>query len=462
MTTQRHTRRGLALLIGTIALGLITACGSGTPGQPAGQTAPDGEGVAGTEAAAEGAVVVDFWQTKFSDPEDAWYKAAVERFNAAQSEVTVRYQVVPSDAWDQKMKAAQAAGSAPDIYTINYAAVPVRARLGELAAITDYVAPEGWDDLDERFLEAVSVGDQHYAYPLLFEPSTVLYYRTDLVEKAGFDPTKPPTTWEELFDWARGIKETSPDVIPMQTAQSAVELGWTTWGLQVGAGGHMPITDDLTTSLITEPGYRRLFEVYQTMAQEGLIAKQALSGYTDGAPLGQGKLGIQISGSWMISQLMNEYPDMVSNIEVAPVPALDGDMTKPTGSMGGWTMVVDAKSDNPAEAGQAISWLLAEDPERVLDYFETTAYSKLSPRQSVTELMSTRDTSANPWLGMLNEKVAPYQVLEPTYDFAVSGAVGEALERVMQGAPIDKAIEDADAVITKAIKDLDLPGRLAS
>src|SRR5699024_11869416 len=42
------------------------------------------------------------------------YGQIVEDFNAAQEDVYINFQVVPGDAWDQKLKAAQAAGNAPD------------------------------------------------------------------------------------------------------------------------------------------------------------------------------------------------------------------------------------------------------------------------------------------------------------------------------------------------------------
>src|SRR5688500_13104476 len=75
---------------------------------------PDSSG--GTGGTAE----VTFWQQQFEPYQQKWFKAHVDKFNASQTEVKVKYQVVPGDTWQQKLKAAQAAGTQPDVATTNY------------------------------------------------------------------------------------------------------------------------------------------------------------------------------------------------------------------------------------------------------------------------------------------------------------------------------------------------------
>jgi len=222
--------RSLGLAVSTVVVGALalTGCGSGTPG---GGAPVDDK-------------TVEFWQNKFSDEDNAWYKAQVDAFNAAHDDVQIKLTVVPGDAWEQKMKAAQAAGTAPDMYTMNYSAVPMKARNGEIAPITSYIEQSAWDDLETRFLDAVTIDGKQYAYPLLYEPSALLLYRTDYFEAAGLDPAKPPTDWDGLIDAGLKLKAANADVVPFQIAQNAVELSWTTWASQNGTAGHLPISDD--------------------------------------------------------------------------------------------------------------------------------------------------------------------------------------------------------------------------
>ncbi|MDZ4045610.1 MAG: extracellular solute-binding protein [Rhodoglobus sp.] len=430
--------RSLALAVSAVVLGAValTGCGSGTTG------ADDG--------------TLEFWQNQFSEEDNAWYKKQVEAFNAAHDDVQIKLTVVPGDAWEQKLKAAQAAGNAPDMYTMNYSAVPMKARNGELAPIGDLLDQAAWDDLEPRFLEAVTVDGEQYAYPLLYEPSALLLYRTDYFTAAGLDPAAPPTTWDELIETGLALKAADPNVVPFQLAQNAVELSWTTWSSQYGTAGHLPISDDWSTSEASDPAYEPLFQFYQDLYAQGVIAPQPLSPYGDAAPLGEGTLAMMANGSWGISLLINQYPDVIENLGVAAMPTIDGDPDRTSATLGGWTIGVDAKSDQTEEAAAAVSWLLAEDTAVPMDYFISTKFSKLSPRISVAaELAADPGKSVNPFYDILVESTGS-AILEPTYDWQVSLAMGTALEKAMLGGNIAEAQAEADATITKVIADLDL------
>ncbi len=402
---------------------------------------------------------VEFWQNQFSDEDNAWYKEQVDAFNKAHDDIQIKLTVVPGDAWEQKLKAAQAAGNAPDMYTMNYSAVPMKARNGELAPITEFIDQTAWNDLEPRFLDAVTVDGKQYAYPLLYEPSALLLYNKDYFEAAGLDPANPPTTWAELIDAGLALKAANADVVPFQIAQNAVELSWTTWSSQHGTAGHLPISDDWSKSEALDPAYKDLFQFYQDLYSKGVIAKQPLSGYGDAAPLGEGTLAMAASGSWAISLLLNSYPDMVSKIGVAAMPTVDGDSSRASATLGGWTIGVDAKSEKKENAAAAISWLLAEDTSVPKDYFVKTKFTKLSPRVSLAaELAADPGKSVDPFYDLVAASTGS-AILEPTYDWQVSLAMGTALEKAMLGGDIDEAQAEADAGITKAITDLNLAGK---
>lgn len=122
-------RSFLSAAAATTGMAGLAACGSGTPGQRA------------DDPAAEGRTTVEFWGNVFTTPENAWYEKIVEDFNASQEDVFINYQVVPGDAWDQKLKAAQAAGNAPDIY-IQAGRLDTAARTGTLMALDDLLEPQ--------------------------------------------------------------------------------------------------------------------------------------------------------------------------------------------------------------------------------------------------------------------------------------------------------------------------------
>lgn len=244
-------------------------------------------------------------------------------------------------------------------------------------ALNDLMDSAAFDDLYDNMKDFVAVNGQYYAYPKLVEPSAVMFYRKDMFEAAGLDPNLPPTTWTELLETAQ--KLTKKGVFGLSIAQTAPDLGWSSWGLQYNAAGHLAVTEDWSKADVNNNGYKALLDFYQKAYQSGVMPKQALAGYADIKPFGEGKIAIQICGSWAIGQLRNTYKDMVGKVGIAPMASMDGDLTKPTATLGGWSLAVDGKSKHPQESADFISYLLAGDPSIMID-FSRPPNSPSSPR----------------------------------------------------------------------------------
>ncbi|NUT33892.1 MAG: sugar ABC transporter substrate-binding protein [Hamadaea sp.] len=428
----------LSGIVGATALA-ATGCGSGDGGGAGGKTE------------------VTIWQQKFTDQEDAWYKKAVAAFNAAQDKVKVVHQIVPADAWDQKMKAAQAAGKAPDVFTLNYNKVQGFARTSQIQALDSVIAADKWTGLQESVVGSVTYKGKKYGYPMLVEPSAVLFYRKDLFAAAGL-PDKAPASWTELIDY--GKKLTTKNVSGFSTAGNQIDMGWSTWGLQWNAAGHLPISDDWSQPRANDPAYKPLLQAYQTLYKEGIMPKQILGPYADATPFGQGKAAMMACGSWAASVLISDFPKMVPNIGAAALPSFDGDAGKPTATLGGWTWVIDGKSTKAQAAADFIAFVLAGDTGLLVDYFKTTKFSKYSPRTAVSDATKGDPAAAeNPWAQTIQDQVVKFAKPEPTYDWAISLAFGKAIEKALQGKDIDTALREADAEIKDVITKNNLAGQ---
>ncbi|REE69593.1 carbohydrate ABC transporter substrate-binding protein (CUT1 family) [Paenibacillus taihuensis] len=411
----------------------------------------------GNTAAPAEKVTVEFWANKFEETTDNWFKKWVAEFNKSQDQIEVKLQIVPGDAWAQKLKAAQAAGKAPDFYTMNYGGIANAAKLSQIQPLNDLIDGAQYDDLYDNIKDFVSVGDKYYAYPMLVEPSAVLYYRKDLYTAAGLDPEKPPTTWQELID--NGKKLTQKGIFGLATGQTAGDLGWSSWGLQYGAAGHLALTDDWSKADINNDGYRAVINFYADAYKAGIMPKQALAGYADASPFGQGKVAQEISGSWAIGQYRNDFKNMLDKIGVAPMPSQNGDPSTTTATLGGWSLVVDGKSKHPKESAAFISYLLGGDPNVMIDFFKTAQFSKFSPRKSVDEAMKADPAaSQDPWRALIAEKVIPFSKAEPIYPWDVSMAVSTAIESAMKGTDPEKALEKAEKDINDFIAKSKLAG----
>ena len=439
-----HKRRNKAVAFAAAVVStalVLTGCSAG------GGTPTDG-----------GTTNVTFWQQKFEDYQGVWFKKYVDEFNKSQDKVHVDYQVIPADTWAQKLQAAQAAGKQPDIATTNYGNIAAGVVNGQFAALDDYMPAESFSDIKENVSSFVTIDGKHYAYPMLVEPSTVLYYNTDLVTAAGLDPNSPPTTWAELIDWS--TKLTNGDVKGMTIASTAPDLGWSSWGLQYNACGHLPINDDWSKADATDPCFDKLLDFYKALYQGNLIPQQPKVGYADGSPYGNGEVAMMAGGSWVIGQLKTDFPDVLAKTQVAPFPSNDGDQPKPTSTLGGWTLTLDSKSKNPQAAADFIQYLLAGDPAIMADFFKAAGYSKYTVRTSVDEaLASDPDASADPFMKTISDKVVAYGKQEPGYPWDIALAMGTAIESAMKGTDtVEGSLATADAAINDVIAKQGLAG----
>ncbi|MGI8417711.1 MAG: ABC transporter substrate-binding protein [Nakamurella sp.] len=409
-----------------------------------------------------GAKTITFWQQQFEPYQQAWFKKEISKFNSSQTKVHVNYVVVPVDVWDTKLKAAQAAGTQPDVATTNYGSIIDGVSQGKFADLDGLIPADAFADVKDNVKSFITVGGKHYAYPMLVEPSTVLYYRTDLVKAAGLDPTKPPTTWDQLITWAQ--KLTTGKVKGMTIASTSADLTWSSWGLQYNACGHLPISDDWSKAEATDPCYDKLLQFYQTLFQKKYIPQQPKVGYPDATPYVNGEVAMMADGSWAVGQIKDsKKPNLLKNTMVAPFPSVDGDPTKPTATLGGWTLTVDSKSKDQQGAADFIHWLLAGDPQIMASFFKDSGFSKFTVRTSVDKaLAATPEASNDPFMKTISDKIVKYGKQEPGYPIDISKAMGDAIESAMKGkADIKSSLSTANTQIQRVIQQQQLAGKNA-
>ncbi|MGP4041098.1 ABC transporter substrate-binding protein [Gracilibacillus sp. D59] len=431
---------GMLMFIFVVAI--LAACGDG----------PTSSSETDEEETETDKTVINFWTPKWGESEEEWFNKWIEKYNSSQDEVLVKMEVIPGDAWDQKITAAQASGDGPDITTMNYNKIIFSADQGKIKALDEYVDPAIWDDLHDNIESFVTYKDKHYAMPLLAEPSSLLYYRKDFFEEAGLDPEQPPKTWDELIEYGKKLKQDRRS--GLTAAGTTDELAWTHWGIQ-GMTGCQPISEDWSKSTINSENCKQLFEFWDTLYDEEIMPVQMPGGYTDIQAFAEGRTAMTINGSWAANQLKTDFPDVVENVGVAVLPTPDGNQEKTTASLGGWTLTIDGNSEHPQEAADFISYLLAGDTEILVEFFrDATKFSKFSARQSVDEAINQDpDAQSDPWRKLVAEEIIPYAIPEPIYAWDISLAYATALERVYkEDQDVEKSLTQAEKEINDYIK----------
>lgn len=439
---RRRTFITSAAAATTASLGLA-ACGSGTPGQSA------------DDPQADGRTTVEFWGGVFTTPENAWYEKIVKDFNDAQDEVFVNYQVVPGDAWDQKLKAAQAAGNAPDMY-IQAGRLDTGARTGLLHNLDDLISSEVLDSFTEGTKEVCQYQDSWYAIPLLLEPQMTLYWNKELFEEAGLDPEKPPTSWEEMLDACAKLAPIMGNgQFALNTAVDSGTFGWTTVAAQMHVAGHLPISDDWSTADATDPKYEELITFYKDLQSNGYIPKQPLGEGNSAQPFGEGKVAMMSQGSWGMSEIAADYPDLVEKTGMAPWVQSDGDLSHSISTTGNMKWVMDAKAKEPEATAKFFEWVLGGDPEVLKPFFVDTQFTKAPARDEVTEVVNSDPAAADAhWSETVFEDIVPNCIPEARYPWDINLAMGDAIQAGMLGdmepkAALEKANEEIQKVIDR-------------
>jgi multiple sugar transport system substrate-binding protein len=398
--------------------------------------------------AMEGKTEVVLWNMIFEDWNRAWCEEKVAEFNADPSQkYFVTQEFVDGSAWTEKIAAARAAGTAPDMMLCNYSNIVWSVSQGLFMPLDDLLPQEAWDDLYGNVLDMVTVNGHKYGYPQMVEPAVVMYYRQDLLSAAGYDA--PPKTWAEFIEVAKAL--TTDDMYG-----ATMNYEWSMWGWEFGCANHWPISDDWSAAACEDQGYVDLLGFLGDAYKSEAIPAQALEGYNGSARLvGDGSVAMTFSGSWGIADLTKNYADMCDKISVAPAPTKDGSPF--TSTVGGWTYQVDAKAKNAEGAAAYIYWLLAQDPARTASFFEVANFSKYATRKSVDAYL-TASTAAkdDKWMQIISSQIIPYAIAEPIYAWDVSASMLTAMgEVVANGATPQNALAAAAAAINTFIQNND-------
>jgi multiple sugar transport system substrate-binding protein len=167
-----------------------------------------------------------------------------------------------------------------------------------------------------------------------------------------------------------------------------------------------------------------------------------------------------VNGSWAIGQIKTYYPKLLAKTAVAPMASFNGDQTKTTATLGGWTLTVDSKSKQKAAAADFIRYLLAGDPKIMAGFFKLSGYSKFTVRTSVDKALE-KDPQAgkDPFMKIIAQKIVPYGRQEPKYPWDISFAMGTAIESAMKGKQsVQDALETANKTINSVIDKQGLAG----
>ena len=415
----------------------------------------------------DGATKINMWCADFEEWQNQLNISQRIDFNSIEDDgIQLVQTFVEQNDIDDRLRGARETGSMPDIYMISIGNLYKEVQQGNALDITSYI--DTWDDLIDSAYVGVTYNNKHYGYPICVEPSTLIYYRKDLLQTYGKTDTIP-TTWSDFLQLCAtikvniknaGVKGLYPFDVP-----KGVDCAWGTWGMQVAASGGLAIDDSWTNSrLLTDgkTGYMNLGNLWAELYNNNYVplSSGAYNKYINDLCLG--KQVMTTCGSWSVSEIINTYPEMVDKIGVAVMPTFDGNQNVCTATNGGWVYVVSTSCKNVDKAIQVLKYLVAgDDTTRAEEYFQKAYYSKTAPRKSVQQkieaTLSTQTKVPKEWVDVITE-VSQKAILEAIYPWDISVKIELFLEECAYGEDVEQSLINADSEIKKLITSNNTPG----
>ena len=279
------TRRELLRACGLTGLAAtLSACGSGVLAEPDVTAAGFGEAASGT---------VTMWCRGATA---AGVEVVVRRFNQSQDRIRIALTPVPDSQYVTKLATAIRSGTVPDLVDIDDINSMLFIFRGVFTDLTPLVEALPYrEDLSPGHLRLATRNGRVYGVPYLADNS-VLWYDTELLDRAGVDPAKAVTSLDALLDAARRVRALAPDI-----------YGWSIAGNSPGILGFVVQphiwatgTDMIAGTIGSQRGHvehnpalRRTLEFYRTLWQEKVLppANYADAGTTWGSDFRAGKIG---------------------------------------------------------------------------------------------------------------------------------------------------------------------------
>ncbi|MEN8651142.1 sugar ABC transporter substrate-binding protein [Streptomyces sp. 21So2-11] len=272
--------------------------------------------------------------------------------------LTVKVTPIGWDVAHQKLVSAAAAGSLPDVMQMGSTFMGEFAELGVLEPV-DTKAFKKADFFPAAWENNVVEGEA-YGVPWYVD-TRVLYYRTDLAEKAGVK--QAPKNWKEMSALAAAYQDKAKTKWGVSFQPYTLDT-WQNWlPFLYSAGGEL--LKDGKPALDSAASVKALKE-YASYFDKGYSKKSVQPGYDVIKDFGNGSAPMFLSGPWQTTNIAENQPGLKGKWAVAPMPA----DAASTSWVGGSSLVVSKDSEHKAAAQGFIQSLTA--PKAQADWYTLT------------------------------------------------------------------------------------------
>jgi multiple sugar transport system substrate-binding protein len=416
------------------------------------------------EQAGGGKVTITFWHSCVSSTVPA-LNELIDRFQAEHPGIEVKAQYIPTgDALIHKLITSVQSNTAPDISWIhaNFLQDIIEAdaiyRMDEFIDGPDSLPRSDLDDFYPALLQEAKWRGVLYSLPMEATGIGLLINR-ELFRKAGLDPDRPPTTWDELRATARtltidrdgdGKNDQVGFFVPVYPAsgQFADWMVWQWYPFLFQAGGTNVNPEQTRVLYNSEAGVRALTlwkDIHSDLKLQSFTIDYEVA-------FASKTLAMALDGPWNIPRWKK-----LGNLDwtVAPLPA--GPAKRAT-IVGGEYLAIFRQSEHPKEAWAFVKWMVRPDIQAM--WSMKSGY--LPVRHAVHAIPEYREflaknTALKAYVDQLEVAQAPGPV--DYHGLKISRHIADAIEHATLGKEDPRAVLDAAAEKSNALLNSAPQGR---
>ncbi|MGJ8624471.1 MAG: ABC transporter substrate-binding protein [Yoonia sp.] len=298
-----------------------------------------------------------------------------------------------------------------DIMTIGMYETPIWGGNGWLVPLDDLSAEYDVDDILPAMRNGLSNDGTLYAAPFYGESSMVMY-RTDLMEAAGLEmPTAP--TWQFIREAAAAMDDPANDINGICLRGKA---GWGEGGAFITVTGNSfgaRWFDEDWNAQFDQPEWADALNFYVNLMNDYGPEGYATNGFNENLSLfNQGKCGMWIDATVAASFVTGDDSTVADSVGFALAPNAEG-VEKRANWLWAWALAIPAGTQQEAEAKQFIEWATGKE------YIELVAANEgwaNVPPGARTSLYETPEYQEVPFAQMTLDSINAADPTDPTVD----------------------------------------------
>jgi len=402
-------------------------------------------------ARAETTITFMGWVDMFDFQKPGWARI-IANFAKAHPDIKINYIGTPAEDTLRQITAAILSHQPPDIMQVS---APWIQQLDDQGALTPLGPLLGKDEIARLWktgVDALTIDGNIQGVPWLPAPSAWVYNR-DLFKRAGLDPDKPPTTWQDFIADVDKIcalpSGPSGKVfgVVLRSARdviSVTSMPYYVWGF----GGN--IVDAKGRPDWDNPGAVKAFNWVRDTIRKGCSPDAADTQVTRSL-FAQGRAGFEFDGPYirglvktMSDGKMQFGPDKDAWV-VPPLVGMDGE----TRLIGGANVLGISSASKHKQAAATFVRFLLDDPDSVNYFYQTSQQITTSNLDVIRDGPMSKDLFLQQYIKSW-DKVNLLPIHSARID-AILDDVGLSLQKVIHGA--DPAAEMKS--LTQRARDVD-------